>query len=595
MDSGVRRSDGVAIMARHQKQCIATVWFIVFALLLLAGGTAHAADITLEIDPGKPVVNESFQLLFRADGPVDAEPDFSELEPVVDILGRNRQTSIQWINGKNSQTTSWVLDVIVKAPGRLHIPEIAFGSDRSKRFTAQIYPRGGGNSAVVDTGLLLEIEVDKTTPYVQEQIILTARLLRRVELNDANLTDPSTDADAIIKRLGKDTTSQSRRNGKRYEMFERRFSIFPQTSGRVTINPLVLTTQIVQSSRSIFDPFRQSLKTRRVESNRIELQVKPIPVSYTGDTWLPAKRLRLSDDWDPNENPLTAGEPLTRTVFLWAEGLNSGQLPELQIKLPDGLKIYPDQPQTSEQETGSGFSAVRQQKYAIIPNTAGEIVFPAVSMTWWNTETDQMEVASISERPFVVDGPVPSSSVTDEPLETVNELAIENTVSGLAEPDVETLSTVPRDRFFIFAIVCLIGWIATLIAWWIRSRRGTRTLASSIDDAPSPALSRARRDVLGACKANDPTGAKTALIAWGRVAYDEPRLMTLGDLTNLVAEPLDTEIRQLDEFLYGQNRSSWDQFALREAFEHSDNRPPSRGEMTQTVNPLPDLYRLSGR
>ena len=582
-------------MTRPRKRYFGTVWLLIFALVLLAGGGAQAANITLEIDPQKPIVNESFQLLFKADGPVDAEPNFSELEPIVDILRRNRQTSIQWINGRNSHTTSWVLNVIVKKPGRLVIPKIAFGNDRSDNVEVQIYPRGGSNSAIVDTGLFLEIEVDKKTSYVQEQIILTARLLRRVELNDANLTDPSTDADAIIKRLGKDTTTQTRRNGKRYEVFERRFSIFPQTSGRVTINPLVLTTQIVQSSRSIFDPFRQSLKTRRVESNQIELQVKPIPPSFSGDTWLPAKRLRLTDDWDPNEDPLTAGEPLTRTVFLWAEGLNSGQLPEVRIKLPDGIKIYPDQPQTSEQETESGFSAVRQQKYAIIPHIAGRIVFPEVSVKWWNTETDQMEVARIDERPFVVDGLEPSNSMVNEPTDPTGNTAIENATNDLVEPEVGPIPGVSRDRLFIFAVVCLIGWIATVIAWWTRSRRGTRTPATPIDDTPSPALSRARRDVLGACKANDPSGAKAALIAWGRGAYNEPRLMSLGELINLVAEPLAAEIRRLDEYLYGQNRSSWDQFALREAFEHADNRTADRREMKQTVNPLPDLYRLSGR
>ena len=571
-----------------------TIRLLIAAILISAGSAVQAAEITVSVQPQNPVANESFQILFNSDSSVDEEPDFSVLEAIVDILGRNRQTSIQWINGRNSHTTTWALEVIVRTPGRLVIPEIAFGSDRSNSTIIEIHPRGGSTSAVVDTGLLLEIEVDNKTPYVQQQIILTARLLRRVELNDANLTDPSADADVIIKRLGKDSTTQTTRNNKRYEMFERRFAIFPQTSGPVTLNPLTLTTQIVHSTRSLFDPFRQTVKTRRIESNQIELQVKPIPPSFTGDTWLPAKRLGLRDDWDPDDDTLTAGEPLTRTVFLWADGLNSGQLPELPIPLPEGLKIYPDQPQTSEQETDTGFSAIRQQKFAIIPSMANKIVFPEVSVTWWNTETDRMEVAHLNERPFTVKESTVAepehSELADGAASSITSTAnIDPVGAGIAE-----LTGVNRNIWFILACVCLLGWIATILAWWLRSRARSPTV-SVTNETPAPAFSRARRDVLGACKANDPAGTKTALIAWGRVAFDQPQLMTLGEVAELVAEPLDAEIRQLDGYLYGRNRTTWDQFALREAFEHGDYRAPVASEMKQTVNPLPDLYRLSGR
>lgn len=582
-------------MVAIEQKIFALYRLTVLAMLTIAFGTVQAAAITMSVQPDKPVANESFQLVFRSDAKVDAEPDFSVLEAVVDILGRNRQTSIQWINGRNSHTTTWILDVMVKAPGRLVIPEIAFGSDRSTSTVIKIHARAGSNPDITDTGLLLEIEVDNTTPYVQEQIILTARLLRRVELNDANLTDPTADADVIIKRLGKDMTTQTMRNNKRYEVFERRFAIFPQTSGPVTLNPLTLTTQVVNPSRLLFDPFRQSVKTRRIASNQIELQVKPIPPSFTGDTWLPAKRLSLRDDWDPDVDPLIAGEPLTRTVFLWADGLNAGQLPELPIALPEGLKIYPDQPQTSEQESDTGFSAIRQQKFAIISNTANKIVFPAVSITWWNTQTDQMEVARLNERPFTVE-----RAAVEEPSSA--EIADPSSMSIGSEPKIDRSTTdaagangVRRNTWFILACVCLVGWIATVFAWWFRSRSAKPAVTATAPASAAPAFARARRDVLGACKANDPSGTKNALIAWARVAFNDPQRMTLGELAQLVAEPLDTEIRLLDKYLYGQNRTQWDHFALREAFEHGDYRAPRTHEMKQTVNPLPDLYRLSGQ
>ncbi len=567
---------------------------VLLVALVVFGGVAHAANIELSIQPVNPIANESFRLVFSSDSPVDAEPDFSEIESIVDILGRNRQTSIQWVNGENSHTTTWVLDVIAKTAGELRIPAVAFGRDRSRATVVPIHP--GGNGAVAaDDGLILEIEIDNKTPYVQEQILLTARLLRRVELNEANLTEPSTDADAIIKRLGKDATYQTRRNGKRYEVFERRYSIFPQASGTVTIHPLTLTTQIVRPPLSLFDPFRHAAKTRRIESEAIVMEVKRIPPSYTGDTWLPAKRLRLGDDWNPDVGTVKSGEPLTRTVFLWADGLNAGQLPELPIALPDGVKSYPDQPQTSEQDTEHGFSAVRQQKYAIIANDTAELVFPALSITWWNTDTDSMEIARLDERRYTVERPVPAGAPAPD-LDTTDAARLPVPTASLASTD--TTAPVPgagsSDRVLIIAIVCFIGWIGTALVWWFRSRGGARGVASSSIDATPPALSRARRDVLGACRENDPAGTKRALIAWGAVVFDDRRLRTLGDLIKRVDEPLDEEIRCLDEILYGNTGGSWDQFALREAFEHTEIQLSKTTELQRNVNPLPALFRLSG-
>jgi len=570
--------------------------FLVLTMLTMGFNAAHAAEIRVSVQPDRPVANESFQIIFTADSKISAEPDFGVLEPLVDILGRNRQTSVQWINGRNSHTTTWVLEALVREPGRLVIPEIAFGNDRSTRTTINIHPRNSSSPGITDTSLILEIEVDNATPYVQEQIILTARLLRLVELNDANLTEPSADTDVIIKRLGKDRTTQTTRNNKRYEVFERRFSIFPQTSGTMTLNPLTLTTQIVQSSRSLFefDPFRQSVKTRRVQSNQLQIQVKPIPTSFNGDTWLPAKQLNLSDDWNPAAEPLIAGEPVTRTVSLWADGLSASQLPELPIPLPEGLKIYPDQPQTREQDTDTGFNAIRQQKFAIIPGYKSNIVFPEISITWWNTQADKIEVARLKERSFTVKNsrieeiPEQKTAIPDS-----SSLKSESGPEHVAKTN-STLSDTRSSVWLMLAIIFLFGWITTAFAWWYRASAqklsGTTTRTTR---KPAPALRRAGRDVLGACKANDPIGTKTALIAWARLAFNKPQLSTLRELAELVKEPLDAEIRLLDKYLYGQNPSTWDQFALQEAFEHDDYRNDHVRATKRNINPLPDLYHLS--
>ena len=562
---------------------------ILLIVLLVIALRTHAADVAVSVQPLEPTANESFRLIFSADKPLDGEPDFSVLENQLDILARNRQTSLQWINGERSRLTTWILDVIAKSPGILDVPAVAFGKDRSP--ATRIEVKAAPAAAPTDqSDLVLEIEVDKTSPYVQEQVILTARLLRRLELNDANLTDPETSADAIIKRLGKDTTYQTTRAGKRYEAFERRFSIFPQASGPVRIEPLVLTTQIVDSPQSIFDRFRQPLRTRRIESESIELNVRPIPPAFTGTTWLPAKRINIRDHWEPDQFEVATGEPLTRTLVLWAAGLSAGQLPEIPVNFPTQVKNYPDQPQTSEQETVDGFSAIRQQKYAVIANEAGEIVFPAVDLHWWNTSADKQETARIPARHVSIQAAaaaVPPES--PEPAPTKNATPVPIDVTGTTAIPVSA----GREALLVaVAAICAIGWIATALAWRTRTKKNAALPTTELNKTVIQSLRRARRDVLGACQARDPNAAKSALLQWGRIRFEAPDLCTLGELRRRLDDPLAAQIRLLEEALYSRHTGNWSPEQLRDAFASTapiadDQHKSPRSEI------LAPLYRLS--
>ena len=352
-------------------------------LLCLLPGRA-AAEVTLEVSPQPIIANQSCQLVFKVVGD-GGEPDFAPLEPYFEILGRNRQTSIRWINGRREDSTTWVLNAMPRAPGEVEIPPIAFGKQRSPARRVEIVATPAADRPA-QADVLLEVDAEPANPYVQQQVIYTIRLLHRVDLSSPRFSPITASADAIIKPLGDGSQSTRRIDGITYEVLEQRYAVFPQQSGRLVIEPLVLTTQIVNGRRSLFDPFSQSLQTRRVESEAVALDVRPVPADFPADaTWLPARRLRLHEEWEPDTTTAEAGVPLSRTLFLWADGLVSGQLPKLELEAPAGLKVYPDQAQSNEQDTANGFTAVQQQKFAIIAGAPGSQRFAALSLPWWNT------------------------------------------------------------------------------------------------------------------------------------------------------------------------------------------------------------------
>ncbi|MGR8922125.1 MAG: BatD family protein [Gammaproteobacteria bacterium] len=385
---------------------------LILSVALVAGG-AGAAEISLDVSPLPAVVNESCRLSFTAAGAVAGEPDFAPLERLFDIVGRNRQTSIAFINGRRQQTTTWTLSAIPRRTGTLAIPAIAFGADRSPPRNIEVVAPSAAAAGDGAADIMLEVDVDTRTPYVQQQVIYTFRLLARVDLSSPRFSALETSGDAIIKPLGDGRQFLHKVNGVTYEAFEQRYAIFAQQSGPLRIAPLTLTTQIASRKRNFFDPFSQTMQTRRVVSDAVELDVRPVPASWpSGATWLPATRLRMHDEWSPDVTSADIGAPLARTVFLWAEGLIASQLPELGLAAPDGIKVYPDQPQASDQDTDAGFTAVKQQKFALIASSAGAAAFEAIELPWWNTLTDTLETARIPARAIEFLG----APATAEPL-----------------------------------------------------------------------------------------------------------------------------------------------------------------------------------
>ena len=567
----------------------------VLSMLLTLFTTGSIAAVNVSVFPDMPNIAESFRIIFTADEKISGDPDFAPLDNLFEVLGQNQSTQVQWVNGKHSATTRWELEVIAKKAGDLVIPSIKFGASASQATSITVVASGNGGTTMNDD-LLLEIAIDDEAPYVQQQVLLTIRLLRRISLSDAKLTEPATSGDVIIKPLSKDRTYQDERNGKRYEVFERRFALFPQASGRLEIEPFTVTTQVSRGSRSLFDPFRSSTTTRRVRSNALLLDVKPIPASFTGDTWLPATKLSLREEWDPDNDTITNGEPATRTLYLSSDGLTAGQLPDFSPLNIESTTVYPDQVQTQERESENGFTAIKQQKFALItkftdPGATPGIAIPPIELPWWNIETDQMEIARVSGRTLNVR--VPAGETPQGP-------------ASLAEAVLETEASTPLDltpaaesaaktMWRPLALSLLAGWVLTLLIWfWHTRKHATAPNTTVIQADKNPKLSKLERDLNRAARSDDPYTARQVLLAWGKIAYRENNLLSLGQLARLVVDnALAAEIRRLDAHFYSQSGTNWFGKDLMNAFKNNAIDANSENTSDGQAEELDSLFKLA--
>ena len=559
--------------------------WLLAGILLICGWAAHAEGVSLRVEPDPPQANESFQLTFETAGAVDQDPDFSALEADFQVLGRNQQTAIELINGRHTRRTAWTLTVLPKHASPLVIPAISFGNLKSAPRQVALANGAGGTSAT-DDGLFLEVEVSPHNPYVQQEVLYTIRLWRRYEISNASLSEPRFSSDVLVKPLDEDRHYESTRDGKRFEVVERRFVLYPQTSGKLNIQPAEVTAQVVKRGFSLFDTFAQAMATKRVVSDALVLEVKPVPASFPGQHWLPARKLRLQDEWQPATREAQVGEPISRTITLWAEGITAGQLPPVTVTAPRDWKIYPERPQTNDQQQDASFSGALAQKMALIANQSGELELPPVEVPWWNTTTDQLEYA---RTPSIRLTALPAADTAPPPAESSVTAAIVSSNPAPA-PDVPSPAlTVPVDfpaqsLWRWIAMLALAGWLGSVLLWWRHAARIPNP-DPIYPASPTPIGARA---IEAACRSGEPREIREALLAWAASQWPHSPPRTLGQIAAQVDEPLRSALLALDAQLYGNTQARIDGAALALAWRTHQNT--TRKSVASKSTSLPKLY-----
>lgn len=546
--------------------------FLAFIVVMLFGAmcfasNSWAATITATADRDPVRLDESFTLVFAADGSVDADPDYRSLERDFDILHQSQSTNMSFINGRVSNTREWTLVLMPKRLGELVIPSIPFGSDRSPMLRVTVISAQHAQPGTRSEELFLEVDAQPRHAFVQAQILYTARLYRAVDIENATLSEPTlNDADAVIKKLGEDRTFQTQRDARRYHVVERRYVLFPQRSGTLTINPVVFQGQIVPQRRSFFSP--RSSQTKRVRSDAITLNIDPIPASFQGTTWLPARNLQLAEAWPQNPPQFMVGEPVTRTLSVVAEGLTSAQLPVINATVSPGIKQYPDQPVQEDKETHQGITGLREEKVALIPSEPGRLTLPAIEMPWWNTKTNTMEITRLPEQIILVE---PGVGLTGG-VGTQPELPPE-TSPGSPGSLLPYVAQIPTGVHGLgiwpwLAGFLAFGWLVTGVLLW-RNRRGARSM--SRDGRQNVAGNRrsVERNLKQACEGGDAQAAKAALLEWGKLQWPGNTPKTIGDIGERSSEPFCDELTRLNQALYSYESVMWKGEALWSALEQS--------------------------
>lgn len=562
---------------------------LVLILLIAIPYRLMAAQVSAVADRNRLAEGESLRLELRVKGSPDSDPDLSVLEQDWEILSRSQSSQMSIVNGDTSRSVVYSLVVMPRRTGVVEIPPVCFGADCSISLPIQV----SKEAAATQTGaapLLLEAEATPQQVPAGAQVLLTVRLLHRVDLAQASLSEPKAEGVATeVQKIGEDRAFEVRREGYLYQAIERRYALFPQTAGMLHIPGLQLDAQ-VNSGTTRFDPFGRSLKPMRRHSEPIEIRVDPPAREHA---WLPAGNVSLQDDWQGKVVSMTVGEPATRTLTLTATGLPAARLPLSQINVPEGFKSYPDQPDRTDHPGEQGITGVLQQKLALVATRPGHYRLPAIDLDWWDTAQGrwqkahlaavELEVAPATGSAVVSQSqPVmPAAVPTDQPASTPS-----------ATPPAPTTPVGTSSAGF-WPWLCLglaLGWLVTLVCFWGKPRRTAPPTTNVGQTALIASEKLARKALLQAARSNDPRATRQALLNWSRTLWPGSPITDLEQLASRCGDPLDSELASLNQALYGVSAGAWQGSALAAAVQEWQQRqvPPASQD-------LPPLYPATRR
>ncbi len=540
---------------------VARLIAIIALLSMLA--TPAMAQQTLRVEPDRTNLHENEALTLTVVGGMELSvnldslfnlgslelpaPDIEKLENDFEILGQNQKYSVRNVNGDTEAEITWTYQLAPRRTGSLTIPELNFNDARSDPITITVQAGSASDEAGEPRAAFIELAADKDKVYVQEQLVLTVKLFFTGNLIRGDLTEPE-HPDAIIETLGKQNEYGRFRDGQRYRVVERRYAIYPQSPGALTLDPIRFEGQ-TRSNRG-------QLVFLRDSAQLFDIPVNAPPDQFSGDVWLPARELTLSERGLDNITEVNIGQSMTRTTDLTADGLPANALPPLTPTIPDGLRSYPEQPETETLISNETLTGSLTQTTALVGVEAGTFIIPEVRLPWWDTEADQERFAVIPARTLTV---LPAAGSQTIAPSTEQPQVIESEVTTPPQNDTEE----DQRNYWPWATALLAaGWVITLLLW---RHEGKRTVSDT--GGPQAPFAAAEKDLFEALvQAADKGQAATLdlLPRWMTARYPGDVFQSTSDALRKADDPeLKAQINRLQNRLFGTGQqhnesSSWD-------------------------------------
>ena len=572
-----------------------------FALAVFAS-QAFAQQIELSVDRNELARGETLTLTIRVyDQRQGMQLDLTPLTQDFDVLGTRTSSQIRSINGVTESWTDYVITLFPEKEGELSIPALSILNQTTDPISINVVNAGPRSNQGGDD-LYLEIEVNKDSVYVQEQLLFTVRLFYTINgIRNPVFTELEME-DTVTQLIGSPNQYERLIDGERFGVYEKRYVIFPQRSGPLQIPDILFRGEVTDGSSNFV--FR-NMNTRRVTAfiEGITIEVKERPASLPrGEGWLPVTGLALEETWSGDLGALKVGDSVVRTLTLRAEGLDGAVLPPFSPENVKGLNLYPDPADISRTFVDGSIVGIRIETTTYVALEAGVIEVPSLDIAWWDVNSDSARTTSLPATRFevaTVEGVLPSEQA----------IASTQEIQALLEPEPlvdQAMIDAQAEAEFIAIDGGLVRWtqwlliafVLLLIAIMGKRRFGaaSQQLFADWRAAQSPAANEkaAFAALNAACASSSNKAIRDALITWAN-HYCAAEIRSMEDLVRMSpSQELTEQAKSLQSTLFNPlSGTPFDSAQLRALTKklRQAKRVASRRREREVKYQLPSLYK----
>lgn len=389
----------------------------IFSILTLIGFAivGFAQSVTLVAKAPRVVsVGEQFQLKYEMNVAPDDfnNPDIRNFDVLAGPnMSQFRSTSI--INGQVTSSSSITYTYILEAgkEGKFSIPAASIrvnGRTYTSNSLAIEVVKGDAHSSTSRSSspretssgqtkgdIFLKMEVNKTSLYRGEFLIASLKLYSRVDID--GLGDPKFPSfNGFWNQVVEDSDlklnfSREKYNNKVYESAViRRYVLFPQQVGKLTIDPFQLSASIVErvAPQSAFDAFfggGGTLVRKRLSSPAISINVRELPsgapASFNGA--IGAYSISAS----ASRVKMRANDAANLVVKISGTG-NVKLLETPKVSFPADFETFDAKISDNVKTTAAGSSGTKTFEFSFIPRSAGKYTIPALEFSFFDSRTN---------------------------------------------------------------------------------------------------------------------------------------------------------------------------------------------------------------
>ncbi len=389
----------------------------------------------------------------------------------------------------------------------------------------------GGDSIVVGQKVMLWVDVLTNTWFAQAPDFPEMRIAKAITLQ--------------LSQFGINFTE--RINGETWAVQRREYVVFPQRAGNYTVPSLE-----VKVSYAI--PGRTPGKTT-LTSPSLTFNVRIPPGAENIDSFVTTPNLSVEDTFDKDLQNLRVGDSLNRTITMVAEDSVGMLLPTLSFDQIEGIAIYPDPPQVSEQVIRGESTGKRIESVTYLFEKEGEYQLPALNIYWWDIKNKSLHKDEL---------PVYHLSVKTNPdLEKEMLETLEKQIPTAGEGE----EVREKSGFDISRLIQIVLALAVIVAccWLLlipMIKRYVRWRKKRRQEKKESEAAYFKRFIRG-CRQNDAKMAYNLLMAWLDRIYPSPGAATLTWLLGKTEDSqLKNQLNGLKEELFGKtaaglNELSW--------------------------------------